>query len=310
MSDVKEVIIIGSGPAGLTAAIYAARANLKPLVLAGSQPGGQLVTTTLVDNYPGFPDGIQGPKLMQDMIKQSERFGTEFIYDAVTRVDFSRSNGGFLKVWAAGKEYSAKSVIIATGSSPRTLGLDAEKKFWGRGVSTCATCDGAFFKDKIVAVIGGGDSMAEESTFLTKFATRVYVIHRRSEFRASKIMQEKVFNNRKIEIIWDTEVRDILGDQKVEKLKIENNRSGEKKELPVDGMFLAIGHIPNTSFLKGQIELDKLGFVKVKDGTETQTSVAGVFVGGDAKDYYYQQAVTAAGMGCMAAMDVEHYLNS
>ena len=301
---IREVIIIGSGPAGLTAAIYNARAELKPLVIAGFEYGGQLMNTTLVENYPGFVDGIDGPVLMQNMMKQAEKYGAEFVYENAVEVDFS----GEVKTVKtdSGKEFKARSVIIATGSSPRRLHVPGEDEFYGRGVSVCATCDAAFYRDKIVAVVGGGDSAMEESTYLTKFAKKVYVIHRRSEFRASKVMQNKVFNNDKIEIIWNSQVVEIKGSQFVETLVLENTQTGEKSEIKVDGLFLAIGHVPNTKFLEGKVELDEHGYVVVTDNTKT--SVDGVFVAGDVRDYKYQQAITAAGMGCMAALDAEKWL--
>ena len=301
---IREVIIIGSGPAGLTAAIYNARAELKPLVIAGFEYGGQLVNTTLVENYPGFVDGIDGPELMQNMMKQAEKYGAEYVYENAVEVDFS----GEVKTVKtdSGKEFKARSVIIATGSSPRRLHVPGEDEFYGRGVSVCATCDAAFYRDKIVAVVGGGDSAMEESTYLTKFAKKVYIIHRRNEFRASKVMQNKVFNNDKIEIIWNSQVVEIKGSQFVETLVLENTQTGEKSELKVDGLFLAIGHVPNTKFLEGKVELDEHGYVVVTDNTKT--SVDGVFVAGDVRDYRYQQAITAAGMGCMAALDAEKWL--
>lgn len=303
-NSVHELVIIGSGPAGLTAAIYAARANINPVVIAGITPGGQLMGTTEVENYPGFIDGILGPVLMQNMTKQAEKFGSKLVYQNATTVDFSND---IKTIVTTDGEYKAKSVIIAVGSSPRTLGLEAEKKYWGRGVSTCATCDGAFYKEKTVAVIGGGDSACEEANFLTKFASKVYMIHRRDQLRASKIMGDRVLNNKKIEILWNTEVKDILGNEKVEKLKLFENVKNEERELAVDGMFLAIGHIPNTDFLKGQVELDDAGYVRVVEG-KTHTSAKGVFVAGDVYDHIYQQAITSAGMGCMAALDSEKYL--
>ncbi|PIR43746.1 thioredoxin-disulfide reductase [candidate division WWE3 bacterium CG10_big_fil_rev_8_21_14_0_10_32_10] len=311
MNEIYDVLIIGSGPAGLTSAIYAARANLKPLVIAGMEPGGQLMTTTIVENFPGFPDGVNGPDLMQNMIKQAERFGARFVYDVVSNVDFSKNNSNkTLKVVAGNKEYFAKSVIIATGSSPRKLGISSEQQFWGRGLSTCATCDGAFYKDKTVAVVGGGDSAAEESTFLTRFAKKVYLVHRRDSLRASQIMQDRFFGNEKIEVLWNKEVKDIVGTSTVTKIVLFDNKSNKQSDLPVDGIFLAIGHIPNTSFLYDALEKDEAGFVKVKNGTHTQTNIDGVYVAGDVHDSYYQQAITASGMGCMAAMDVEKYLAS
>jgi len=301
-----EIIIIGSGPAGLTAAIYAARANLNPLIIAGFAPGGQLINTTEVENFPGFPEGIMGPQLMQNMIKQAERFGTTFVYDVVKEVDFSGNNK---KVMVGSQVYEAASVILATGSSYRMLGLESERKFFGRGVSTCATCDGAFYKEKTVAVIGGGDSAMEESNFLTKFAKKVYIVHRKKEFKASKIMQQRVLRNEKIEIIWDSEVSEIIGETVVTGLKIKNVINQEERALNVDGVFLAIGHIPNTDFLAGQIGLDEKGYIKVIEG-HTKTTVPGVFVAGDVYDFHYQQAITAAGMGCMAALDAQAYLES
>jgi thioredoxin reductase (NADPH) len=303
----NELIIIGSGPAGLTAAIYASRGELKPLLFAGSKSGGQLMTTTKVENFPGFPDGVMGPKLMIDMIAQAKVFGTEILNEDITRVDFT---GEIKKVYVGDKEFSAKSVILATGASSRTLGIDSENKFWGKGVSTCATCDGPFYREKIVAVIGGGDSAAEESSFLTKFASKVYVIVRKDVLKASKIMAERVLNNSKIEIIYHTEVKEVLGNENVTGLKILNSQTNVESELRVDGMFLAIGHIPNTKFLQGQVEIDELGFVKVKEGSHTYTNIDGVFVAGDVFDHRYRQAITAAGMGCMASIDAERWLNN
>ncbi len=297
-----DVIIIGSGPAGLTAAIYNARARFDTLVIAGQQFGGQLMSTTLVENYPGFADGVDGPKLMMEMVKQAENQGAKMLYRFADRVDFS---GEEKIVYADGEEYRAPMVIIAVGSSPRTLGIPGEKEYWGKGVSTCATCDAAFYRDKVVAVVGGGDSAAEESTFLTRFAKKVYLIHRRDELRASKAMQDRVFADQKIEVLWNTEIREVIGDQKVNSLALFNNKSSEESELEVDGFFLAIGHEPNSQLLQGQVEMDEDGFVMVKD--HTRTSVEGVFVCGDVYDHRYQQAITAAGMGCMAAMDAEKW---
>lgn len=303
MTDIREVIIIGSGPAGLTAAIYNARADLKPLVFTGLKWGGQLMDTTEVENFPGFPEGIIGPELMQNMINQAKKFGTELAYKDVTKVDFS---GKIKKVWAGAEEYQSKVVIIATGSTPKKLNIESESRLWGKGVSSCATCDGAFYKEKTVAVIGGGDSAMEEANFLTRFANKVYLIHRRDEFRASQIMQDRVQNNKKIEILWNSEVKEVLGEENVTGLKIFNNKKNIENEVAVDGMFLAIGHVPTTKFLENAVELDEQGFILVKENT--QTSVVGVFVAGDVKDHRYQQAITAAGMGCMAALDVEKYL--
>ncbi|MCA9382110.1 thioredoxin-disulfide reductase [Candidatus Dojkabacteria bacterium] len=299
----QKLVIIGSGPAGLTAAIYAARASLNPLVLGGLEFGGQLMGTSTVENFPGFIDGILGPELMQNMISQAERFGAKMEFRNVDRVDFS---GETKRLWAGDDAINAEAVIIATGSSPRKLGIESEQKFWGKGVSSCATCDGAFYKEKIVAVIGGGDSAAEEATFLTKFAKKVYLIHRRDELRASKFMQEKVFNNEKIELVWDSEVIEVLGDLTVSGIKVRNTKTNNESELELNGVFLAIGHVPNTKIFEGQIELDDKGYIVVTD--ETKTSVDGIFVAGDVKDYRYQQAITASGMGCMAAMDTEKWL--
>jgi thioredoxin reductase (NADPH) len=300
-----DLIIIGSGPAGLTAAIYAARASLKPLLFAGVVYGGQLMNTTLVENYPGFPDGIMGPDLMMNMLKQAEKFETEIIYDYVEKVDFSDA---VKKVYSGDKVFDAKSVIIATGSSPRRLGIPGEDKFYGHGVSTCATCDAAFFKEKIVAVIGGGDSAMEEANFLTKFASKVYLVHRKLEFRASKIMQDRTFNNPKIEILFNTQVKEVIGEEKVTGIKIETtSESGASlSELQIDGMFLAIGHDPVTSFLKDQIELNENGYIKTQDGVHTNEE--GVFVAGDVQDYIYRQAVTASGAGCRAALEAQWWL--
>lgn len=300
-----NVIIIGSGPAGLTAAIYLARAGLKPLLFAGMEPGGQLMTTTLVENFPGFPKGIQGPELMQNMIAQAQGFGTDVQYKIVEKVDFSSE---VKKVFVEGKTYEAQAVLITTGAKSRTLGIPSEKKYWGKGVSTCATCDGAFYRDKIIAVIGGGDTALEEATFLTRFATKVYVIHRRDSFRASKAMQDRLLANKKIEVIWNKEVEEILGDGTVVTgLKLKDTAGGKPSELKLDGMFLAIGHMPNTGIFKDQVELDEQGYIVTKENT--LTSVAGVFTAGDVKDHRYRQAITSAGMGCMAALDIEKYLS-
>ncbi|MCA9385617.1 thioredoxin-disulfide reductase [Candidatus Dojkabacteria bacterium] len=301
----KEIIIIGSGPAGLTAAIYTARANLAPLVIAGDQYGGQLMTTTEVENFPGFPEGIQGPVLMQNMVKQAERFGAEILHGNATSVDFSSNPK---KVWVGDKEYQARSVIVASGSSPRVLNIPGEQEFWGKGVSTCATCDGAFYRDKVVAIIGGGDSAMEEATFLTRFAKKVYIIHRRESFRASKIMQERALKNEKIEVIWNTEVKEVHGDQVVEKLQLRNTETQEEHDLELDGMFLAIGHIPNVGFLNESLTLDDQGFIDAQH--HTRTNIEGVFVAGDVHDHHYQQAITAAGMGSMAAIDAEQWIAS
>ncbi len=301
----RDVIIIGSGPAGLTAAIYAARANLKPLVFEGLQPGGQLTITTEVENYPGFKEGITGPALMDEMRSQAERFGSEHIYDVVTKVDFSASP---FKVWVGDTQHEAKSVIITTGATARWLGLESETRLQGRGVSACATCDGFFFRDMNVAVVGGGDSAMEEATFLTRFAKKVSVIHRRDELRASKIMAERAIKNEKIEFVWDSTVDEILGDEQVTGVKLRNLKSGEVNELALDGVFMGIGHVPNTEIFKEQIDLDANGYVVATE--QTRTSVAGVFVAGDVVDTKYKQAITAAGWGCMAALDAQNYLES
>ncbi len=299
----SQLIIIGSGPAGLTAAIYAARAELKPILFTGLEVGGQLMTTTIVDNYPGFPEGVMGPQLMMDMLKQAEKYGTQIVRSNVEKVELE---GEIKKVWADGKEYSAKAIIIATGSSPKRLNIAGEGKFYGRGVSTCATCDGAFFKDKVVAVIGGGDTAMEDSSYLTKFASKIYVIHRRDSFRATPIMQRRILEHPKVEILWNTEAVEVLGEEKVTGLKVVNNKDNGEEVLNVDGIFLAIGHIPNTQFLKGHLAMDEHEYLEVRDNT--RTDLEGVFVAGDVRDGVYRQAVTAAGMGCMAAMDVDKWL--
>lgn len=299
-----DVIIIGSGPAGLTAAIYAARARLNPLLFAGFSWGGQLMTTTDVENYPGFKDGIQGPELMNNMMEQAKRFGTDVKYENVNKVDFS---GEIKKIFSDSGEYLAKAVIIATGATYRMLEVPGEKEFWTKGVSSCATCDGAFFRDKVVSVVGGGDSAMEEAQFLTRFATKVFLIHRRDEFRASKIMQEKVFSNPKIEVLFNTEIKELEGDTKLKKIKLFNNKENVESSIDSDGLFLAIGHIPVTGYLDNQIELKENGYVKSPDGVHT--SVKGVFVCGDVEDHIYRQAITAAGAGCRAAITTERWLS-
>ena len=302
----KKVIIIGSGPAGLTAAVYAARANLEPLVFEGSQPGGQLTITTDVENFPGFPDGIMGPELMDHMRKQAVRFGATCEYKTVTKTDFS--NNPF-KIWVNDDEYTADTIIISTGASARLLGLDSEKELMGYGVSACATCDGFFFKEKEVLVVGGGDSAAEEAIFLTKFASKVTIVHRRDEFRASKIMVDRVLNNEKIDIMWNSAVEDIHGakDTGVTGAKIKDTISGDLRDVSCDGIFMAIGHVPNTNIFKGQIDLDENGYITTKPDT-TNTNVSGVFACGDVQDQVYRQAITAAGTGCMSAIDAERWL--
>lgn len=302
----KKVIIIGSGPAGLTAAVYAARANLEPLVFEGSQPGGQLTITTDVENFPGFPDGIMGPELMDHMRKQAVRFGATCEYKTVTKTDFS--NNPF-KIWVNDDEYTTDTIIISTGASARLLGLDSEKELMGYGVSACATCDGFFFKEKEVLVIGGGDSAAEEAIFLTKFASKVTIVHRRDEFRASKIMADRVLNNEKIDIMWNSAVEDIHGakDTGVTGVKIKDTISGDLRDVSCDGIFMAIGHVPNTNIFKGQIDLNEKGYITTQPDT-TNTNVPGVFACGDVQDQVYRQAITAAGTGCMSAIDAERWL--
>ena len=308
MATTRKVIIIGSGPAGYTAAIYGARANLAPLMLSGVQAGGQLMLTTLVENYPGFVEGIQGPELMEIMKKQAEHFGTEMITEDVTSVDFSKRP---FVVKTDDQTFEGHTVIIATGASAKLLGLPAESKLMGRGVSTCATCDGFFFKDGNIMVVGGGDSALEEALYLSRLGRRVDVVHRRDALRGSKIMQERAFKNPKIEFIWDTAVDDILDVDKgkVTTVRLKNVKTHALHERPVDGLFVAIGHEPNTQIFRGQIELLPNGYVKVKTGT-TQTSVPGVFAAGDVQDFTYRQAVTAAGTGCMAALEAERYLEA
>ena len=304
----RKVIIIGSGPAGYTAAVYAARANLAPLMLTGLPAGGQLTLTTLVENYPGFVDGIQGPELMETMKKQAERFGTEMIAEDATAVDFRRQP---FVVRAGDASYESHTVIIATGATAKLLGLDAETKLMGRGVSTCATCDGYFFKDQNIMVVGGGDSAMEEALFLSRLGRKVDVVHRRDSLRASKIMQERALKNPKIDFLWNSGVEDIMdvNQGKVTGVRLKNFKTGVVDERPVDGVFIAIGHQPNTQIFRGQIELLPNAYIKVVPGT-TQTSVPGVFAAGDAQDHVYRQAVTAAATGCMAALEAERYLET
>ena len=302
----RNVIIIGSGPAGLTAAIYTARANLSPLLIEGLQAGGQLTTTTEVENYPGFHHAIMGPDLMKEMRAQAERFGTGLLAGEVTAVDLKRSP--FSLTVDGEQRIETKTLIIASGASAIQLGVPGESRLMGHGVSTCATCDGYFFRGKELVVVGGGDSAMEEATFLTKFATRVFVVHRRNKLRASKIMQDRAFKNEKISFIWNSVVDDILGDTVVTGVRLRNLQTGQTSELSCAGMFVAIGHSPNTSLLAGQIEMDAKGYILTKHGTAT--NVPGVFAAGDVQDSRYRQAVTAAGSGCMAAMDAERYLEN
>jgi len=302
-SSISDLVIIGSGPAGLTAAIYAARARLNPILLAGEQWGGQLMNTTDVENFPGFPDGIAGPLLMQNMINQAKKFGTDLKYEFAASVDLA----GDIKIIKTSKnEYKTKALIIATGSIPKKLGIPGEDKFYGHGVSTCATCDAAFYREKVVTVVGGGDSAMEEATFLARFASKVYLIHRKDSFRASKIMTERAMGHPKIEILYNTEVKEVTGEMKVEGVKLFNNKTNENSELKIDGFFLAIGHIPSTQFLTNQLEMDENGYVITSNDVET--NVEGVYVAGEIQDHYYKQAITTAGDGCKAALRAHRWL--
>jgi thioredoxin reductase (NADPH) len=304
MSDVRELIIIGGGPAGYTAALYAARANLEPLVIEGFQWGGQLMITTDVENYPGYANGVMGPEMMAEFRRQAERFGTEFITDDVTRIDLSERP---FRVWVEDTEYRAKTVVIATGASARWLGLAGEQTYQGRGVSACATCDGAFFKDRELIVVGGGDTAMEEATFLTRFATKVIVVHRREDFRASQIMLDRARQNEKIEFITNAVIEDIHGDGKVESVTLRDTQTGRTWEKQVGGVFVAIGHDPNTKLVVDQLDHDAEGYLLTKAGSPA-TNIPGVFAAGDVQDHTYKQAVTAAGSGCMAALDAERFL--
>jgi thioredoxin reductase (NADPH) len=302
--SVRELIIVGGGPAGYTAALYAARADLEPLVIEGFAWGGQLMITSDVENYPGYADGIMGPEMMSDFRRQAERFGAEFITDDVTRVDFSEQP---LRVFVGDDEYAARSVIVATGASARWLGIESEKQHMGRGVSACATCDAAFFRGRDVYVVGGGDSAFEEALFLTKFASHVHLVHRRDEFRASRIMVDRAKANDKLDFVLNAEVVEIIGGEKVEGLRLRSTTTGETSEVEAQGLFVAIGHDPNTSLFLGQVEANENGYLLTRPGS-TATNVPGVFAAGDVQDHVYRQAVTAAGSGCMAALDAERYL--
>ncbi len=300
-----KCLIIGSGPAGYTAAVYAARANLQPVLYTGKEPGGQLMITTDVENYPGYPDGVMGPQMMEDFRKQAERFGADVRYEMITKVDFS---GPVHKAWSeTGHEVHADTVIISTGASARWLGLDSEKRLANKGVSACAVCDGFFFRGQEVAVVGGGDTAAEEALYLSKLCPAVHLLIRRDEMRASKIMQERVFKTGNIKIHWNTEALEILGENEVNGVRVANNKTKEESTIPVKGFFVAIGHQPNTDIFRGWIDMDGLGYLQT-NGKSTKTNIEGVFASGDAQDRVYRQAVTAAGTGCMAALDAERYL--
>lgn len=307
MSDIEKVVIIGSGPAGYTAALYASRANLKPICIEGYQSGGLLMLTSDVENFPGFPKGIEGPQLMSQFRAQAERFGTRFIQKDATDVDFTKSP---FKVSVGNETILAKTVIISTGAATKWLGLESERALLGKGVSSCATCDGAFFKGAKLVVAGGGDSAMEEANFLTRFASHVTVVHRRDTLRASKIMQERAMKNPKISFIWNVDVLEVLGENAVTGVKLKDTKTGEIKTVECEGFFVAIGHEPNTAFLKGKIALDEKGYVKMVDRPTTKTSVTGVFAAGDVADTIYRQAITAAASGCQAAIDAERYLES
>ena len=316
MSETHEVVILGSGPAGLTAAIYAARANLNPVVIegepssTGDQPGGQLMITTDVENYPGFPSGVLGPDLMRDFRSQAERFGAQMVTEKATKVDFSDRP---FKIWVGDTDtepdYLSETVIVSTGAQSIMLGLEAEERMVGRGLSTCATCDGFFFRDQEIAVVGGGDSAMEEATFLTKFASKVTIVHRRDQLRASRIMQERAFANEKIEFLWNHVVIDLLGEEKLQGAQVQNTQTGEESTLDVTGLFIAIGHTPNTGLFAGQLDMKENGYLTT-DPDSTRTNVEGVFACGDVQDDYYRQAVTAAGSGCMAAIEAERWLEA
>jgi thioredoxin reductase (NADPH) len=303
-NEVRDIIVIGGGPAAYTAALYSARANLNPLVIEGFAWGGQLMITSDVENYPGYADGVLGPEMMQDLRRQAERFGTEFLTDDVTKVDFSERP---FRVWVGDDEYRAEAVVVSTGANARQLGLESEKRLQGRGVSYCAVCDAAFFKEKEIVVVGGGDSAMEEATFLAKFASKVTVIHRRESFRASPIMVDRARSNDKIEFLLDSVVEEVLGEETVTGVVVRNLKTNERTELPADGFFVAIGHDPSTALFRGQLDMDEAGYIETK-GKTTETNVEGVFAAGDVQDHVYRQAVTAAGSGCMAALDAERFL--
>jgi len=305
-SDVRDVVILGSGCAGLTAAVYTARANLKPLLVDGHEAGGQLSLTTEVENFPGFPEGILGPQLIEHMRRQAQRFGTEYVAGSATDADLGKRP--FTLMLDHARAIRTKTLIIASGASARMLGLESERRLLGRGVSTCATCDGFFFKERELMVVGGGDSAVEEGTFLTKFASKVTIVHRRDSLRASKIMQDRAFKNKKIEFIWDSTIEEVLGANKVEGVRLQNLKTGALTEKKVDGVFVAIGHVPNTKIFAGQIDMDKAGYITTQGGS--RTNIPGVFAAGDCQDHVYRQAITAAGSGCMAAIDAERFLEA